>query len=429
MIRPGRRLAHDQSGEATAQSRSHFFNRLWIGAAAGVLLVGLLVGRPALTLLALLFLFAAAIGAVWNRVALSAVDYDRQLSEHRCFPGDTTELRITVTNRKPVPVAWLSIEEELSGSLVPIDRPTTISGTSGRRVMQLQTRLGPFEAVTWRISLECVRRGAMTIGPTTLRASDPLGFFTSRRRRDDETGMLVYPRLQSLGRVDFPMTQPVGAARAFRLAPPDPIRIVGIRDYRPDDPFRSIHWKATAREGSLRVRVVESASATQLGIFANLDTFDHYWEGLDVDAAEGVIELAAAIAAWADGRGDPIGLFANGVLAGTDHPLQVRPGRDPDHLPRLLAGLARLSPYSTLPFHQLLERNVRDLAWGSTLVVITPMMPPPVAEQLAFLASRGYRVVLVPVAGCPVPAIRGLIVSTEDALFGGPTDGRTDGAA
>ena len=40
----------------------------------------------------------------------------------------------------------------------------------------------------------------------------------------------------------------------------DPIRIAGARDYRPGDPLKRMHWKATARTGELQVRLVDPST-------------------------------------------------------------------------------------------------------------------------------------------------------------------------
>ena len=146
----------------------------------------------------------------------------------------------------------------------------------------------------------------------------------------------------------------MGELRARHNLLVDPSRVVGVREYRPEDPFRSIHWKATARQGTLQVRVAEPLTALRLGIFVNLDTFDHYWEGLDLELAERIIVAAASLAVWGERSGFAVGMYANGLVAGSDQALRVPPGRGPGQVPRLLEGLAMVSPFSTLPFATVL---------------------------------------------------------------------------
>lgn len=403
-------------GGEPGATRSLFFNRAWIGGAGIVLLIGVATGMTALSLLALLVLVTAGLGAAWNRWSLVGVEYQRVLSIDRAFPGDVVTLTITVVNRKPLPLTWLAIEDELAEALQPVDRETTMSGTTGRRVLRIVSNVRPYERVSWRVPVRCPARGLHTLGPVTLRAADPFGFFSSRLTLDVADTVLVYPRLVPMPELGFPPRLALGETRVARHLLSDPSRVVGVRDYRPDDPFRSVHWKATARQGALQVRIAEPTTTLQLAIFVNLDTFEHYWEGLDVATAERVIEVAASLASWATGQRYAVGVYANGVVAGSDQALRIPPGRGPAQLPRLLEGLAKISPYSTVAFGRTLRAGTARLPWGSTIVVVTSLLPEGVLAQLAGLMASGHRVVLVVVGEVDVPMVRGLVVRRVEGV-------------
>jgi hypothetical protein len=123
-----------------------------------------------------------------------------------------------------------------------------------------------------------------------------------------------------------------------------------------------------------------------------------------------VIEIAASIAVWADRERHATGIYANGIVAGSDQALRVAPGRGPAQLPRILEGLAKLTPYSTVNFSRVLALETHRFPWGSTLIIITCMMPESLQAQITSLIASGKRVVLVPVDACPIPAFRGLLV-------------------
>lgn len=391
--------------------RSLFFNRVWIAGAGLIVLIGVATSERALSLLGLFVLLTAGIGALWNRWSLVGVEYTRELSTDRAFPDDIVIVTITIVNRKPLPIPWLTIEDELSEGLKPTDRETTLSGTSGRRILRIVTNVRPFERVTWRIPVACSVRGVHSLGPTTLRSADPFGFFTNRETRAVGDAILVYPRIASLAELGFPPRLSLGENRVARNLVTDPSRIVGVRDYRPDDPFRSVHWKATARQGTLQVRIAEPTTTLQLAIFLNLDTFAHYWEGLDILTAERMIEVTASLATWAADQRYAIGVTANGIVAGSDQALRIPSGRGPAQLPRVLEGLAKISPFSTMAFDRTLHLGTARIAWGSTVAVITSLLPETITAQLANLLARGHRVVLIAVGDeIEVPTLRGLVV-------------------
>lgn len=404
------------------RGRSIFFNRIWIGGAAVALVVGMAAGETALALLALLVLITAGLGWFWNRFALAGVAYERTLTATRAFPGDEVTLTVGVRNWKPLPLPGLTIDDEIAEALVPLDRETTMGPAPGRRMMRFATSVRPFERVAWRIPVRCERRGWHVFGPATLRSGDPFGFFTSRLTVAHEAAILVYPRIHPLPDLGFPTRQPFGQTRVARHLLTDPARVIGARDYRTDDPFRSIHWKATARMMRLQVRVNEPTTTLQLGIFVNLDTFEHYWEGLDVELSEHAIEVGASIAAWAVGQRYATGVYANGIVAGSDQALRIPPGRGPGQLPHILEGLAKLTPYSTLNFARLLKIEAGRFPWGSTAVIVTGMMPEALTAQLASMLANGLRVVLIPLADCPSPALHGLVVRRIEQAVPSPAE-------
>ena len=408
------RTARPPEPAGERRARSLFFNYVWLYTAGLFFLLGMTLDHRGLTLLAALVLVTAGAAWAWNRLCLSGVTYERTLSADRVLPGDEVTLTITVVNRKPLPLPWLAIDEELADGLRVLDRPTSPSGTAGRQLLRITTGLGAYERVTWRIRLACPLRGTHGLGPSTIRSGDLFGFFTNRRSLPAGQALLVYPRVVALPNLALPAREPLGELRANRALLANPARVVGVRDYRPDDPFRSIHWKATARQGTLQVRVPEPTTELRLGIFVNLDTFDHYWEGLDLDLSERAIVAAASLAVWADRARYAVGIYANGLVAGSDQALRIAPGRAVSQLPRVLDGLAKVSPFSTLPFHRVVAAEATRFPYGGTIVIITSRLPDVLAGLLLQLLKAGQRVVLIPLDDCPVPTLRGLVVRRLD---------------
>jgi uncharacterized protein (DUF58 family) len=394
----------------------YFFSRLWLLGAGLCFFIGVLARETSITLIGLLVLITAAVGALWNRYALAGVEYRRTLDLDRAFPGDEIVMTITVTNRKPLPVPWLSIEDELPEPLEPLNRETIITAKASRRMLAITTSLKGFERVSWKIRLRCKERGAFAIGPVTLRSADPFGFFANRTTFENIDRALVYPRIHPLSDLELPPRFALGETRVARHEITDPSRVVGIRDYQPTDPFRSIHWKASARQGTLQVRINEPTTSLTVAVFLNLDTFEHYWEGLDVDATERTIELAASLLNWANDRRFALGIYANGYLTGSDQPLRLAPGRGGAQLPAVLEGLAKLSAFSTLSFPAMLRLSTRSIGFGSTIVIVTPLVTDETVAVMAELIRSGRRVVVVAEPEVTVPPLRGLIVRRVNAV-------------
>lgn len=399
--------------------RSHFFSTIWVYGALTLLLLGMALRQPALSILALLTLLTAGGSWLWSRYSLDNVEYTRKLSAERIFRGESILLTASVINRKWLPLAWLEVEDQISDRVKVRERETLPSSRPGTTLLRITTSVRWFERVSWTFHIDCPERGAFAIGPLSLRSGDIFGFFSRRERVEGRGRIIVYPRIIPLEQLGLPPLHPFGAARVPRHLITDPSRTVGIREYRPEDSFRFIHWKATARLQKMQVKVFEPTVSVQLGVFLSLDTYERYWEGVDYERAESAIVAAGSLAADALDRRYAVGMYANGVLAGSDQTLRIHPGRGPNQLPVILEGLAKLTPLAATNFPRMLREEGRRFPWGSTVVVVSALMTNALVIALAELLAAGHRVVLVRVGEFEPPPLQGLTVHTlPDNLLG-----------
>lgn len=162
------------------------------------------------------------------------------------FEGDELELEVGLTtkgaSRGPASVAGL------------------IDGTQ----VALGTGLVPKEG--WRRVqvIDHLRRGPLGASGWSVGTGDPLGFFGGARPCADTEVALVLPRFTSLGsrRESRELEASVAAPRAGTGN-----ELFGIREYRPGDSLRRIHWRSSARHGELVVREYEPPGMQTLAIF------------------------------------------------------------------------------------------------------------------------------------------------------------------
>jgi uncharacterized protein (DUF58 family) len=381
--------------QRAGEQRSAMFNEAWIGLALLLLFVGLIVRQGALPVLSALLLTIVALSWLWNRLALSDVEYERHFSEARAFAGEVLNLTVSVTNRKFLPLAWLHLEDRvptrlpfLDGKISPTDQPTV-----GALTHLTATRW--FERVNWHYKVECKYRGFYFLGPARARSGDIFGLFSSALTMGTPTRLIVYPRLLSLEELGFPGKHPFGERRAIQNIYEDPSRTVGIRDYHPDDSFKRIHWKASARRNQLQVRVLESSIMPQLAVFLNVNTFEKHWHGTDTALLERMVSVAASIADHATQQKFAVGLIANGSVPHSDQSIKVMPGRDPNQLLKVLEALAAITGFPTADFNQMLAAESSRLAWGATMIVITCVVNDKLLASMIRLRDAGRRISLV----------------------------------
>ena len=111
-----------------------------------------------------------------------------------------------------------------------------------------------------------VRRGPVGVRGLTLERGDPLGFFTHHSPGVDAELGLVLPRFAALAA--RPHVRELEASVAAPRAGSG-TEMFGVREYRPGDPLRRIHWRSSARHGELIVREFEPPGVQTLGIFCD----------------------------------------------------------------------------------------------------------------------------------------------------------------
>jgi uncharacterized protein (DUF58 family) len=101
-------------------------------------------------------------------------------------------------------------------------------------------------------------------------------------------------------------------------------------------------------------------------------------------------------------------LIANGCLAHADQPFRIPPGRSPQQLAHLLEALAGVTPVVTAPFERFLLREAPKVPFGATLVILTAVTTPELAQAILQLKRHERRITLISLALDPPPSIPGI---------------------
>jgi len=264
------------------------------------------------------------------------------------------------------------------------------------------TRVGGRSAVDYRYQLYCRRRGYYKVGPLVLGTSDLFGFVEARWNEAGDSALIVYPQIVPLSRLGLSSRVPFGALSTRRQIAEDPTRLTGVRSYAGGDSLRRIHWKATAHEGTLLVKKFQPSQ--ELPLFIALDLARNAYPQRTVAMhSEWAVSVAASVANHMSERRQPVGLASNGHDPLSDHQAAAIPARaGRDHLMTLLSVLARIQLNSTAPpLHEWLPSATAGLAWGTTLVVVTPQLQDTALWTLHHIFRRGSNVTVLVCAGQP----------------------------
>ena len=152
--------------------------------------------------------------------------------------------------------------------------------------------LQPGETADVSLELTPVRRGHVRFQGVTVARPDPFGLIKSFARLALPQTLLVLPKRYPLPPIALPGTmkyQQGGVAMASSVGESE--EFVSLREYRPGDPLRHIHWRTWARVGKPVVKEFQDEFFVRHALI--LDTFvDHP----SSDAFEEAISVAASFA-------------------------------------------------------------------------------------------------------------------------------------
>ena len=379
----------------------------WLLLAVLILIVSLAMHQVPLALVALLFLLAGGVSRLWNRYCLSRVEYRRRLGAKRVFFGDETVFEIEITNRKPMPLPWIHIEDELPEQ-VKLLKGKTQQSAEDRVLLSNMLPINMYHRVTRRFPLKCDRRGAFLFGPTRIHSGDLFGFFRRTMMIDTMDTLLVYPRLVPLEELGIPSHQFFGDIRLRQHLFQDPVLTAGVRDYFPGDSLKRIHWKSTARLGKLQTRIFEPTTTVDLSMFLDVRTLDAPYWGSVLQLQELAIITAASLAQGALESGFRVGLYVNQITRFSQGMARVPHSQHPEQLERILEALAQVHQVDNIKLESYIRQEAPGLPYGSTIVAVTAVPQPELLATLLDMQRLGRSTALVKVGGAPPDPGRGL---------------------
>ncbi len=368
----------------------------WVGMALLLFVVGALFRNIALVTLTAFMLVVVAAAWAWSRSAMQSVRYIRRFQHRRVFPGEEIEAQIIVENHKLLPLGWLRTEDEWPFACGPVDESRLHEApTPDLGYLTNTYTLRWYQRVRRRMTILARKRGIYQIGPAYGQTGDPFSLFERGRALQHPDYLVVYPEVKTLPEIGLPMKDPLGDLTTRQRLFEDPNRIMGVRDHRPEDDLRHVHWKATARAGDLQTRVYEPTRSVSVVYCLNVATYEQHWHGFWPEMLEYLVSTTASLAYWGAEQNYAVGIVANGALAHADQPFRVLPGRNRNQLARILETLAGVSYIVTADFGSFLMEESPKLPWGATLVLVTSFLSDGIEGAIIRLRDSGRRVVLV----------------------------------
>jgi uncharacterized protein (DUF58 family) len=304
-------------------------------------------------------------------------------AELELHAGQPVHLELTFQNNSRLPVLLLRGLEPCALAPLP-DRNQIlyIAAIAGRAAARVT------------IANACARRGWFPFAPLQVETRAPFGLSRARRTlaAAGPEGVLVFPEYRELEQLALFDQRPAAETNAARLGAAG--EFIGVRDFRPGDPRRSVHWRSTARAGRLIVK--EFAAEAQPALTMALDLRAGAALGPQGDTLELGIKVAATLARYALRRSLPFSLVTN------SRTWPAPPG--PLSWWGLMSYLARVAAEGEAPFGECLRR----LPPGTFVAAILPAPDSNVLAPLTDLRRAGLSLMAILIDPSPfVPGSAG----------------------
>lgn len=379
-----------------------------------LLLFGILTGANFFALGASTFLITIQLAKFFSTRWIEAVEVERFVEAQEVTVGVTVGVGMKITNKSGYWIPWMLIDDKIAKrytKLPPVALNLLVA------TVQLFS-FSPKKTTLHRYALQTQRRGYYQLGPTLLETGDLLGLHRSFRIANQPSYLTVLPRLTVLEGIEISSRRPMGEMKVEDRVLEDPTLMTGLREYRAGDPINRVHWKATARTGTLHTRVFQPTCVQGAMLLLDMheSTNPQKHEPVRTDLA---VSAAASIAHWLYQNAEPFGLVSNGrdaaermresnkkglysdrtsatanieMRSQSDrlNPVVLGANRTPEHFAEIHRMLARLERTDGLKLDQLLIETESRLPKLLSLIAIVQRVDEAGLLALEMMRRRGF---------------------------------------
>jgi uncharacterized protein (DUF58 family) len=185
-------------------------------------------------------------------------DVDLSLTHERVIAGTEVGGSVTITNTSKRLALPGRIDIPTGDGLTDVHVPLLRGGHS----------------YVEEVSIQALRRGVIRVGPVTSVRTDPLGLLKREVAWAEVNELFVHPRTVSIPSTSAGFIKDLEGNPSAEIVDSD-ISFHAIREYQQGDARRNIHWKSTAKTGTLMVRQFEETRRSRLAIVLSLDETEY----------------------------------------------------------------------------------------------------------------------------------------------------------
>ena len=292
------------------------------------------------------------------------------------------------------------IQERRGASMAPAEVPPIMPGESARVELEFLP----------------LRRGYLHFRRVALGRPDPFGLFRALRGIPAPETLLILPRLYRAPEIRLPgqrRFQPGGMTLASTVG--DSQEFLSLRDYKPGDPLRAIHWRSFAKLGRPVVKEFQDEYFVRQGL-----VLDTCLNGKSAAEFEPAVSVAATLALRTPERDALLDLMFVGNQA-----YRFTIGRSLGQVENMLEILACVEPNRDGTFQQLADLVALHSGETSALICVLLAWDAPRQEMVGRMLHLGIPVLALIIGASPeaLGAAPGPLAAAPERLVALPLDG------
>ncbi len=299
-------------------------------------------------------LVATCIGALFV-IRPQRLGVTRTLVPRRVTVGQSSTGVISVRNETRRKVGSRIAEDVLGAQVVELRIPS----------------LGAGEVVEEHYVVPAHHRGVLNVGPVQLTRTDPLGLFRRVHGQGSIEQLWVHPRVHALRAISAGWAKDMDGPTSD-TAPRGSAAFHALREYQFGDDLRHVHWRTSARRGSLMVRHFVDTRRTHEVVL-----LDPRPEVYTDESFEEAVEVVASVCVAGERAGRSVTLTL---------PLQTDAAQDDRQ--SVLDRLSLVHRVSATSAREVMSSAGRMQTNASAFIIITGDSNP---QELVDLARRSLR--------------------------------------
>lgn len=180
------------------------------------------------------------------------------LDTERVVAGDTIAGSVKITNTSTRVALPGRVDIPTGDGIAEVHVPLLLSGHAHEEQLRIDAR----------------HRGIISVGPVTSVRTDPIGILKREVAWVDTHDIFVHPTTTSIPSTSAGFIRDLEGNPSTSVVDSD-ISFHAIREYAYGDAQRNIHWKSTAKTGTLMVRQFEETRRSRLAVVVSLDIAEY----------------------------------------------------------------------------------------------------------------------------------------------------------